>query len=159
MAEPFSCHRCGHCCHGGLGIVLTLADQQRIATHLGISPEQFLAQATVWHNGKRYLAVGHDGYCHFFLAKASDGSPGCGIHEARPNVCRAWPYFRGNMLDALSWTMAAEDCPGIDTASGHEAFVAAGHEYIRRHALSADSGAESPNALVLGNDPFGQSLT
>ena len=38
----FDCKRCGHCCHGEGGIVLTANDGERLATHLGVSVAEML---------------------------------------------------------------------------------------------------------------------
>lgn len=61
--------------------------------------------------GKLKIRCGEDGYCVFFR----QGS-GCGVHEGKPSICRAWPFFRGNIEDPASLAMAKEFCPGIETA-------------------------------------------
>lgn len=147
MVEPFACRRCGHCCHGEGGIVLTERDSRRLAAYLegeGQHGQAVLAAKSYVRNGKRYLSCGADGYCVFYR-KCEDGAAGCGVHQARPDVCRAWPFFRGNLLDELSWRMIQQDCPGVDPAGGYAAFVRHGLDRLRD--LAADDGDDAPNAL------------
>lgn len=145
LVEPFVCQRCGHCCQGRGGIVLTPSDRQRLALHLGLAESEFLTTYTETMNGKAALRVGEDDLCVFFRA-------GCSVHEEKPAVCRAWPFFRGNLLDAISWEMAAEYCPGIDLAAGHEAFVRAGRALLQSAELFAAVDPQSPNALIPFDD-------
>lgn len=141
MTKAFECRMCGHCCHGVGGIVLTDKDEKRLAAHLGIPVDEMLARYTELRNGKVSILTGEDGYCVFFHHEK-----GCGVHPGRPDVCRAWPFFRGNLVDKTSWEMIQEYCPGVNPEAGHEEFVRQGREYLRREDLSRhDPG--SPNAL------------
>lgn len=140
----FECQRCGHCCQGVGGIVLTAHDRERLAGHLGLPVPAMLEQFAERAGGKLRLRAGEDGYCVFFRHGA-----GCGVHPGRPDICRAWPYFRGNLVDATSWEMIQTDCPGVNEAAGHEAFVRQGVEYLCEHGLIHDPGPEAPHALVL----------
>jgi hypothetical protein len=144
-AEPaFSCCRCGHCCQGEGGVVLTSKDQERLARHLNQSLDDFLSAHTCAKDGKVHLACGQDGFCVFF-------QEGCGVHLARPDICRAWPFFRGNLLDANSWEMCMEYCPGINHRVNHEEFVRQGLAYLRGNDLAKDDSPEAPQALCLKN--------
>ncbi|WP_043793519.1 YkgJ family cysteine cluster protein [Solidesulfovibrio fructosivorans] len=138
----FTCRRCGHCCQGVGGIMLSLSDITRLAEHLGLTPEAMLARFAEHVGGKDRLATGADGYCIFY-------NEGCSVHPARPDVCRAWPYFRGNIIDAASHAMAAEDCPGINTEVDHAEFARQGMEYLRRHGLARVQGVGAPEALAV----------
>lgn len=142
----FTCQRCGHCCRGQGGIVLTAADVDRLAAHLGRDRAAFLAEMTETRHGKTYLKCGQDDYCLFF-------SDGCGIHPARPDICRAWPFFRGNLIDAVSWEMIQSDCPGVNPEAGHEAFRRQGLVYLRDKGLARAPGGDAPAALVLLPSP------
>lgn len=145
MAEAFSCKRCGHCCQGAGGIILSAGDQARLVAHLnsqGLNGAEELASASYVRLGKRQLTTGPDGYCIYYRQDAG----GCGIHPARPDVCRAWPFFRGNLVDKLSWRMIQEDCRGVNPEVTFEEFVRAGLEYLRLHGLDA-SADEDANAL------------
>ena len=127
--EVFNCMRCGHC------------------------PEAFLAAPAERKSGRDRLRIGADGYCVFY----DHGIKGCGVHPARPDVCRAWPFFAGNLLDPDSFAMAAEDCKGIRLDAGHAAFRAAGLAYVRGHDLGPafGDGDETPGALRISIVPGG----
>ncbi|OIO01294.1 MAG: hypothetical protein AUJ49_07960 [Desulfovibrionaceae bacterium CG1_02_65_16] len=140
----FDCKRCGHCCHGEGGIVLTGRDRQRLAEHLGLSVEDMLLRYAEHAGEKLRLRAGEDGFCVFFLQGV-----GCGVHPGRPDICRAWPYFRGNLVDRASWEMIQSDCPGVASAAGHEAFVQQGVDYLYDNDLVHEPGTETPRALVL----------
>lgn len=140
----FDCKRCGHCCQGEGGIVLTAGDRTRLAGHLDLDVQTMLTQFAETAGEKLRLRVGPDGYCVFFRQGL-----GCGVHQGRPDICRAWPYFRGNLVDETSWLMIQTDCPGVENAAGHEAFVLEGLDYLRVNGLIHEPGPETPGALVL----------
>ena len=144
MTPAFDCRRCGHCCAGEGGIVLSPGDAARLAGHLGLAVDAFLAAHAEAKGRLPRLLTGADGYCEFY----DHALPGCGVHPARPDVCRAWPFFRGNLLDAGSWAMISEDCPGVERGAGHAGFAAQGREYMREHGLFKPRGPETPEALV-----------
>ena len=137
----FECRMCGHCCQGEGGIVLTDKDRKRLAEFLGISVDELVAEYAHERGGKIHLNVGDDLYCVFY-------KEGCGIHPGRPDVCRAWPYFRGNLVDETSWEMVQDYCPGINPEAGHQEFVRQGREYLRKEDLLRYDPETSPNALV-----------
>ena len=143
----FDCTRCGHCCEGTGGIVLTAKDRVRLAAHLGLAVADMLAEFAERAEKKLRLRAGADGFCVFFRQ-----GQGCGVHPGRPDICRAWPYFRGNLVDAMSWEMIQADCPGVVAASGHAVFVREGVDYLRTHGLIHKPGPETPRALVLDED-------
>nr|WP_321514198.1 YkgJ family cysteine cluster protein [uncultured Pseudodesulfovibrio sp.] len=137
----FDCRMCGHCCQGEGGIVMTAKDRTRLAEHLHISVEEMVDKFTHQRGGKLHLNVGEDNYCIFY-------KEGCGVHPGRPDICRAWPYFRGNLIDELSWQMIQEYCPGVNPKAGHEEFVRQGREYLRKEDLLRYDPETSPNALI-----------
>ncbi len=138
----FECRRCGHCCKGQGGIILTEQDIERLRTHLGLAREEFLTAAVEFKSERIRLRTSSDGYCLYYRHELQ----GCGIHAARPDICRAWPFFRGNLLDSLSWEMVQDYCPGINPKAGHKEFVRQGQAYLRSCGLlSADKNA--PAAL------------
>jgi len=145
MTDPaFDCKRCGHCCHGEGGIVLTERDRERLAAHLGIGVEEMLEKFAERTGEKLRLRAGPDGFCVFFRE-----GQGCGVHPGRPDICRAWPYFRGNLVDEASWEMIQSDCPGVENGAGHEAFIQEGVDYLYKNDLVHEPGSETPHALVL----------
>lgn len=143
----FVCRRCGHCCHGRGGIVIGPRDLPRLAAHLGLSESEFLARCTETRLGKPVLRCGDNGYCMYYRE-----GRGCAVHEARPDVCRAWPYFRGNLIDAVSFRMAAEDCPGIAPDADHTTFAREGFHYLRAHGLLGADPAREGRALIMRED-------
>jgi len=135
----FNCQRCGHCCKGEGGIILTSKDIARLAAHLAVTEDEFLARYAERVNGRTRLRTGGDEYCIFY-------DNGCGVHPGRPDICRAWPFFRGNILDESSWEMIQEYCPGVNAEAGHAAFADQGRRELK--ALGADElGDDAPAAL------------
>ena len=143
MTTAFECKMCGHCCQGVGGIVLTDKDEKRLAAHLDISVEELLARHTEIRNHKVSILSGEDGYCVFFKQDL-----GCGVHPGRPDVCRAWPFFRGNLVDETSWEMIQEYCPGVNPEAGHAEFVCQGRAYLREEDLLRYDSGTAPNALL-----------
>lgn len=142
--RSFTCQRCGHCCQGEGGIIMTAHDRERLALHLSLDVAHMLADFAESVDGKVRLRTAADGFCVFFKQGA-----GCGVHQGRPDICRAWPYFRGNLVDASSWEMIQSDCPGVNVEAGHALFVSEGVAYLCEHGLVHEPGGESPHALVL----------
>lgn len=142
--KSFSCQRCGHCCFGRGGIVVGQRDLPRLLAYFHMEKEDFLAKYTELFDGKPTLITGSDGFCYFFKEGA-----GCTIHEARPDVCRAWPYFRGNLIDELSFAMAKEDCPGIVKSISHAAFAYDGYAYLKDNQLLCENKKTDGRALIV----------
>jgi Fe-S-cluster containining protein len=141
--RAFDCSMCGECCRGEGGIVLGPRDLSRLCSHLHMGAENFIALYTYLQNEKINIRTGPDRYCIFFLP-----GTGCSVHISRPDICRAWPFFRGNMVDEASLGMAKEFCPGINPVIGHEAFVRAGLRYLEQHQLRATDPEHEANALI-----------
>jgi len=119
--------------------MVTPEDIERLCAHLEMTCEQFVRPYLEEVGGKPRVRAAN-GWCLFF-------ADGCLVHPAKPAVCRVWPFFQGNMLDELSWRMAQDACPGINSAAGHDQFVREGLEYWRE--LGLVSTDEGPNALHL----------
>lgn len=148
FSDPlFTCRRCGHCCHGRGGIVLSPRDLPRLAAHLDLTPEECLARHTETMGGKPMLLCGDNGYCRFYREEQ-----GCAVHEARPDVCRAWPYFRGNLVDSVSFGMAKADCPGIARTADHPAFAREGFAYLRSRGMLGTDPDREARALIVRED-------
>ena len=139
--NAFEWRMCGHCCQGEGGIVMTAKDRERLAAFLGIGTDELVSRYAHTRGGKIHLNVGENNYCVFF-------KDGCGVHPGRPDICRAWPYFRGNLIDKTSWEMIQDYCPGINPAAGHEEFVRQGRAYLRKEDLLRYDPESSPNALI-----------
>lgn len=128
----FTCQMCGQCCRGQGGIVVSPSDLARITRALGMSAEEFIARYGEERGGKLQIRTGDDGACIFFVE-----GKGCTVHAGKPDVCRAWPFFRGNIVDPESLAMAKEYCPGIRPDVEHAVFAAEGRAYLRKHHLLA----------------------
>lgn len=122
-------------------------DQERLAVHLGMDVSDMLREYSVSPNGKPNLRTGEDGYCVFF----AEGK-GCTVHPGRPDICRAWPFFRGNLIDSMSWEMIQEYCPGVNPKAGHAEFARQGRAYLEQHGLLRNDPNVDPNALILDRD-------
>jgi uncharacterized protein len=143
--EAFVCKRCGDCCKGSGGIVLSDRDIQRLAGHLCLSAEAMLERYAEQRRGKHFLQTGADGYCIFF-------DQGCTVQPAKPDICRAWPFFRGNIEDELSWQMAQDGCPGIVVETTHQRFADQGRRFLREEGLVHTDADKNPRALCLGEN-------
>lgn len=144
MTKPvFDCRMCGQCCEGEGGIILSLFDLQRLHEGLQLEKQAFLDNYAVYRNGKWQIKTGEDGNCIFFRE-----GKGCSVHSIKPNVCRAWPFFRGNMADAESLYLAKDFCPGIRSDATHEEFVAEGEAYLRENDLIASDPDREGHALL-----------
>lgn len=116
-------------------------DLERLSLFMGMSESAFISSWTERAGSKLRLCAGKDGNCVFF-----DPQVGCGVHPAKPDVCRAWPFFRGNLHDPLSFAMAKEYCPGIKKTASFEEFSQIGREHLINSGLAAAGPA---NALQL----------
>ena len=143
-SSVFACRMCGKCCEGRGGIVVGPRDLPRLCAHFNLPAEEVLARYTENLGGKPTLKCGEDGFCLFFRA-----GKGCSIHPARPAVCRAWPFFRGNLVDEVSFAMAGEDCPGIAKQTTHAEFAREGYRYLKEYKLLADDILHEGRALVV----------
>lgn len=143
-APAFACRMCGECCRGEGGIVVTQKELERLSRLLSMDLESFCRRYTSSVGEKQVLATGRDGYCVFFVQDR-----GCTVHSDKPDICRAWPFFRGNLIDAVSWEMAQESCPGIEPGVGHREFVRQGCAYLLRHDLARSLRPDVAAALIV----------
>lgn len=146
-ASVFICRKCGQCCEGRGGIVLSQSDLSRLASFLDKPSQQVLTEYGEIANGKMRLKTAENGYCIFFDAHA-----GCSVHEGKPDICRAWPYFRGNLEDSASFQMARDYCPGISREASHAEFVREGKNYLSEGKLFARQGQNAANSLLPQDD-------
>lgn len=142
----FDCKMCGHCCQGQGGIVASAPERVRLAAYLGLSEDEFCAVYTEPQGAKLVLRCREDGYCIFF-----DPERACTVHPAKPDVCRAWPFFRGNLVDEVSWELAQDYCPGIRAACGHAEFARQGVAYLVDNGLTKQGRVDEANALRIGD--------
>ena len=144
LASIFDCKMCGTCCIGRGGIVVSPTDLQRLATYLNLRPSEFVERYTEHGAKKLKLRTAENGACVFFCE-----DKGCMIHAAKPVVCRAWPFFKGNLVDPISFSMAKDYCPGINKDVTHQNFAEIGLKYLRDTNLLAKNAATEANALSI----------
>ncbi len=144
MGTPvFKCRMCGQCCEGVGGIVVSPKDLERLSKYLHIQADACAERYCYEQYGKLKLRSNNEGFCVFF-----EQGKGCVVHEGKPAICRAWPFFRGNMVDPESLFMAKEYCPGIRQDVAHEEFVLEGKQYLTSRCLGASNAREEAHALI-----------
>ncbi|WP_028575147.1 YkgJ family cysteine cluster protein [Desulfonatronovibrio hydrogenovorans] len=144
MKEAFTCTMCGQCCRGSGGIVATIEDQKAMALFLHLDLLDFQARYVGSSGHKSFIRAGQDGLCLFFIS-----GQGCMVHPVKPGPCRAWPFFRGNLLDESSFEMARQYCSGISQDISFADFVRQGLDYLDQQGLSAENQTSPANALNL----------
>jgi len=117
----FSCRQCGECCQGERGILVTAAENQAMAAHLSLSPEDFAARYLVATAMGLQLAS-KNGACIL----QQDGL--CQVHPVKPRICREWPFLQALLNDADEFEAAKGACPGLAAEAGHEEFIEAARE-------------------------------
>lgn len=144
MILAFACKMCGQCCSGKGGIIISDLDMRRICAHLRISRDAFTKLYAKTRKRKLEIKQDETGACVFFIP-----GKGCGVHRGKPDVCRAWPFFKGNLIDPLSLDMVKKYCPGINAEVSFEEFRRQGLQYIAENDLAAGEEADAPNALKI----------
>lgn len=83
------CHRCGLCCERWQPL-LTRADRERLAAHLGLSVATFEVAYTQPYplDDERRLLRQENGRCVFLRYEGQHTT--CTVHPARPQACRDW---------------------------------------------------------------------
>ena len=143
-SRVFACTMCSQCCQGVGDIVVSPRDLERITRALNLSAREFEERYGERRGGKLQIRAGEDGRCVFFRE-----GRGCLVHEGKPDVCRAWPFFRGNIVDSESFAMARDYCPGISRTCTHEEFVREGRLYLEKHGLLAHDRDNAGTAVNL----------
>lgn len=142
----FDCRMCGHCCEGKGGIVVSPSDLQRLCDFLRMPADAVIAAYGEQAGDKLKIRCGEDGYCIFFRQ-----GKGCIVHEGKPSICKAWPFFRGNIEDPESLALAKDFCPGINPDISHEDFAQEGMAYLEKERLLASDTRTEANALILSH--------
>ncbi len=126
----FRCKMCGQCCFGLGGIPVDSKELSKIAKFLQLEEKELIEKFL--KKGKRYFYIKErDGACIFFDKKEKK----CKIHPVKPDICKAWPFLRGNMIDEISFNMAKTYCPGINPEITFEEFVEEGKKYLTKEGL------------------------
>lgn len=64
-----------------------------------------------WSLNETRTPHGHD--C-VFLSRDERGRAMCDIYPVRPQQCRTWPFWAGNLASREDWDRAAQRCPGMN---------------------------------------------
>ena len=114
----FQCTQCGKCCGGAPGTVLVHSEElDALARAQELSLEQFREMYTRrLPSGSLSLREKSNHDCVFYEADR-----GCTVYEQRPQQCRTWPFWRGNIASREHWASAAEECPGIGQGEAYSA--------------------------------------
>ena len=142
----FDCRMCVHCCEGKGGSVVSPSDLQRLCDFLRMPADAVIAAYGEQAGDKLKIRCGEDGYCIFFRQ-----GKGCIVHEGKPSICKAWPFFRGNIEDPESLALAKDFCPGINPDISHEDFAREGMAYLEKERLLASDTRTEANALILSH--------
>jgi uncharacterized protein len=103
----FTCRQCGDCCIGYGGTYITRRDIERISTHIGVDPNDFVEQFCCHSGDRTVLAQQDDGHCIFW-------DKVCTIHPVKPAMCQKWPYIESLLVDFENWKIMASMCPGMN---------------------------------------------
>jgi len=101
--SQFACRRCGACCRIEGIVRLKDEDVTKIATHLGMREDDFIANETELAPNRQGLVLRDlpDGGCAML-----DEQNRCRIYPVRPERCRTFPHQWTND-DSFSY------CPGL----------------------------------------------
>jgi Fe-S-cluster containining protein len=107
--KSYSCSKCpGYCCSYP-EIEVTKRDIARLAKHLGLTEEQTAARFT---KGERLLRHQKDRIFDSVCVFLDQKTRRCGVYDARPGVCRAYPDSpRCGYYEFLKFERAHQDDP------------------------------------------------
>ncbi|MDR1164570.1 MAG: YkgJ family cysteine cluster protein [Deltaproteobacteria bacterium] len=149
----FVCQRCGSCCHGAGGVYLDRAGLERVAALLALSPEETARRFTRDEGGGIYAVLNspaRGGPCLFWEGGL------CAIHEAKPPICAAWPYFWAVLASEEGFREAQSACPGLGRASYaafKDSFARTGRPFPPRSFRPRAGVAATSPSLGLGPAP------
>ena len=83
-----ACTSCGACCRNFPFVKVLQSDIDRLETSTGLEPEDF-SNIDEIDSQKLFMKFNEKGDC-VFLKKIA-GTYACGVYEARPTICRAYP--------------------------------------------------------------------
>jgi len=104
----FKCKKCGECCKGYGGTVVTRKNIQAIAEFINVDEKHFIDKYCQISGKKFVLAQNKNGYCVFWNKL-------CTIHPVKPKMCKAWPFIKSVLMDIGNWKIMGSMCPGIET--------------------------------------------
>ncbi len=111
----FDCAGCGNCCAGpDEGYIwITKREIEMLADYLAMSVDQVGEKyLTRFGNRSSIIEEPKTKDC-IFLTDCGAGR-GCAVYQVRPNQCRTWPFWPGNLTSINDWNEAAQRCPGLN---------------------------------------------
>lgn len=83
------CTKCGGCCRNNPFVELSENEIGALSLFTGLESESF-ADTDRGANPRRFLKFQESGNCIFL--RETDGNYACSVYEARPSVCRNYPF-------------------------------------------------------------------
>jgi Fe-S-cluster containining protein len=80
---------------------------QELAEHRGETVEEFSSRFVRRVGDRHSLIEKPGGDCIFW-----DKEAGCTVYPARPQQCRAWPFWPENIARPRDWEQVKKVCPG-----------------------------------------------
>jgi Fe-S-cluster containining protein len=144
----FSCLRCSACCRYESGYVfLSKTDLDLLVSRLQMEYTEFMEAYCRWvpsgggierlslkeksdYASRAAQAAGNSRPCGKVQSfdcifwgspggQVSSSSEGCGVYEARPLQCRAFPFWPSVLRSPDGWKEMARDCPGMGKGAFH----------------------------------------
>jgi Fe-S-cluster containining protein len=111
----FECLECGTCCSGpDEGYIwITRPEIELVAKHLKM-PVDKVRRKYLKRIGLHTTIAEQPRSKDCVFLKSVDGKKICSVYPVRPNQCRTWPFWSGNILSPNVWNIAAMKCPGVN---------------------------------------------
>ena len=104
----FQCQSgCTKCCEQQGFVYLTEDDIPRLASYVGMDPDDFERRYVYRTKNLRRLRVPRHAQCVFLK------EDGCSVHPAKPLQCSTFPFWPELVDSKREWLKPARWCPGI----------------------------------------------
>lgn len=117
-AKRFECQHSGHCCsvrdRGAVFVYLTQRDIETLSAFLELSPKEFNEKHCATTDSILHLSDPQRD-CQFLEHNR------CAVYDARPLLCRTWPFWPKNMVDDETWKRETRGCEGVGKGRLHSA--------------------------------------